>query len=122
MPKKDTLNFPTSRIRTTIMPTVYLLTAQTKIIPLSLIVSRTIASLPSIRSFFFASKATAYTSASFDLSAINLPMTLQASLSMSEGNVFLKSFAFVVATDITLLVPLCITFAWMNLLEKKTFS
>lgn len=91
-------------------------------IPFSLMVSRTIPSLPSILLFFFGSNDIAYTSASMDLSAIRLPITLQALSSVSDGNVYLRSLAFVLATDITLLVPRCITFACTNRFEKKTSS
>lgn len=90
--------------------------------PLSLMVSRTIPSLPSILSFFLGSKDIANTSASLHLSAIRFPTTRHASLSVSDGNEYLKSLEFVLATDITLLVPLCITLAWMNRFEKKTSS
>lgn len=94
----------------------------TNMIPFSWMVSRIRASLPSTRSFFLTSYDIAKTSASLDRSAINLPITLHALLSVREGNVFLRSLAFVVATDTTLLVPLCITFACTNLFEKNTFS
>ncbi|PON56740.1 hypothetical protein PanWU01x14_179580 [Parasponia andersonii] len=55
-----------------------------------------------------------------DLSAIRLPITLHALKSVSDGNENLRSLAFVVATDTTLLVPRCITFAWMNRFENLT--
>lgn len=88
----------------------------------SWMVSRMIASLPSIRSFLLGSYDIANTSASFDRSAISFPITRHALLSVRDGNVFLRSLEFVVATDITLLVARCITFAWINLLEKKMFN
>ncbi|PON87548.1 LOW QUALITY PROTEIN: hypothetical protein TorRG33x02_167260, partial [Trema orientale] len=55
-----------------------------------------------------------------DLSAIRLPITLHALKSVSDGNENLRSLEFVVATDTTLLVPRCITFAWMNRFENLT--
>lgn len=91
-------------------------------IPFSLIVSRTSPSLPSTLSFFLGSKDIANTSASLDLSAIRFPITRQASSSVSDGNENLKSWEFVLAADITLLVPRCITLAWINRFEKKTSS
>ncbi|KAK2379505.1 50S ribosomal protein L18 [Trifolium repens] len=70
-----------------------------------------IPSLPSILSFFLGSYAMAYTSASFDRSAISFPITLQASGSIKDGREFRRSLAFVVAAHITLLVPRCVNLA-----------
>lgn len=90
--------------------------------PLSLMVSRTIPSLPVILSLFLGLKDIANTSVFLNLYTTRFPSTRHALSSVCDGNEYLKSLEFVLVTNITLLVPICITLAWMNCFKKKTTS